>query len=642
MDAYEATKLVMTRIQSLDPENATRIMGYILIQDRGEEEMIRLAFGPESLLLSLINQAKAYLGLPSNTPSPKPLTPLASPISPNSPFPQTSPRILIPNNNGFHLGNPSSTSYPRNSPRPVSYAAVLNGSTTCSNSDSSNGPGSPSLHFYGGNDFGDEFLNGGGPVQRQVQDQLPFLDDSVVDPIMSPSGRSDSLMFPYGEDLNSIPSPHPHPFHRGDCSVNDAAFLSNLEEVGGGGSGFGWRPCMYFARGFCKNGSSCKFLHSDIGGGEAIEVGSPSSMFDEFLRMKALQQQQQQQRFALMSPRGHHPFPYNKRMSFLNENLRHDYSSMGLAAGASPSSRQIYLTFPADSTFKEEDVSSYFSMFGPVEDVRIPYQQKRMFGFVTFAYPETVRLILAKGNPHFLCDSRVLVKPYKEKGKIPDRKQLQQQHQHLERGEYSPCLSPSGIDSRELFDLPIGSRMFLSTQEMLRRRLEQETFELQSRRMMSLQLMELRNQHHNNHFLPGLPAGVPVSSPRSSELLMSQNFIASSDATNQDSVQADNEKLLLEETKKSTTTSNITDGNWHQNVDDDDSYLPKSLEHILPDNLFASPTKLAAERRTIFSHASTEAVDTTTPVTSSNNTPVLTSSSPPSKASTPFSRTTSH
>lgn len=60
-------------------------------------------------------------------------------------------------------------------------------------------------------------------------------------------------------------------------------------------------------------------------------------------------------------------------------------------------------------------------MFGPVQDVRIPYQQKRMFGFVTFVYPETVKLILAKGNPHFVCDSRVLVKPYKEKGKIPDK-----------------------------------------------------------------------------------------------------------------------------------------------------------------------------------------------------------------------------
>jgi hypothetical protein len=44
-----------------------------------------------------------------------------------------------------------------------------------------------------------------------------------------------------------------------------------------------------------------------------------------------------------------------------------------------------------------------------------------MFGFVTFIYPETVKLILAKGNPHFICDARVLVKPYKEKGKVPDK-----------------------------------------------------------------------------------------------------------------------------------------------------------------------------------------------------------------------------
>lgn len=28
--------------------------------------------------------------------------------------------------------------------------------------------------------------------------------------------------------------------------------------------------------------------------------------------------------------------------------------------GVNPGSRQIYLTFPADSTFKEEDVSNYF------------------------------------------------------------------------------------------------------------------------------------------------------------------------------------------------------------------------------------------------------------------------------------------
>ena len=67
-------------------------------------------------------------------------------------------------------------------------------------------------------------------------------------------------------------------------------------------------------------------------------------------------------------------------------------------------------------------VFSYFrSTFGPVEDVRIPSQQKRMFGFVTFFSADTVKMILAKGNPHFVCGARVLVKPYREKSKLIDR-----------------------------------------------------------------------------------------------------------------------------------------------------------------------------------------------------------------------------
>lgn len=39
---------------------------------------------------------------------------------------------------------------------------------------------------------------------------------------------------------------------------------------------------------------------------------------------------------------------------------RNDFSAMALGGISSSSSRQIYLTFPADSTFKEEDVSNYF------------------------------------------------------------------------------------------------------------------------------------------------------------------------------------------------------------------------------------------------------------------------------------------
>lgn len=39
---------------------------------------------------------------------------------------------------------------------------------------------------------------------------------------------------------------------------------------------------------------------------------------------------------------------------------RNDFSAMGFVGSSNSSARQIYLTFPADSTFKEEDVSNYF------------------------------------------------------------------------------------------------------------------------------------------------------------------------------------------------------------------------------------------------------------------------------------------
>ena len=44
-----------------------------------------------------------------------------------------------------------------------------------------------------------------------------------------------------------------------------------------------------------------------------------------------------------------------------------------------------------------------------------------MFGFVTFVDPETVKLVLEKGSPHFVNGARVLVKPYREKSKLIDR-----------------------------------------------------------------------------------------------------------------------------------------------------------------------------------------------------------------------------
>ena len=63
----------------------------------------------------------------------------------------------------------------------------------------------------------------------------------------------------------------------------------------------------------------------------------------------------------------------------------------------------------------------FCSKFRPVQDVRIPCHQKRMFGFVTFVYVETVKQILAKGNPLFVRGARVLVKSYREKSRLVDK-----------------------------------------------------------------------------------------------------------------------------------------------------------------------------------------------------------------------------
>ena len=119
MDSYEASRTIFSRIQSLEPENASKIMGYLLIQDYGEKEMIRLAFGPETLLKNLILKAKTQLGLLTK--------PLSSPFTPSSPSPfnpisrpnllslsssSSSSRIA---SNGFELSNPptpSSNSWP--------------------------------------------------------------------------------------------------------------------------------------------------------------------------------------------------------------------------------------------------------------------------------------------------------------------------------------------------------------------------------------------------------------------------------------------------------------------------------------------------------------------------------------------------
>uniref|UniRef100_A0A0A9BHN5 AtC3H46-like PABC-like domain-containing protein n=1 Tax=Arundo donax TaxID=35708 RepID=A0A0A9BHN5_ARUDO len=71
MDSWEATKVVFDRVREMDPDNASKIMGMILIQDNSDKELIHLTFGPEHLLHAFVLNAHADLAAkPSSPPSP--------------------------------------------------------------------------------------------------------------------------------------------------------------------------------------------------------------------------------------------------------------------------------------------------------------------------------------------------------------------------------------------------------------------------------------------------------------------------------------------------------------------------------------------------------------------------------------------
>ncbi|KAF5822318.1 putative transcription factor C3H family [Helianthus annuus] len=634
MDSYEATRVVFTRIQSLDPEYASKIMGLLLIQDHGEKEMIRLAFGPESLVQSVILKARKELGI-STPPTP------STPSSPSPFSSQSLSRQNSANSTGSRIVNGGGT----NLPSPLSIPSLSSSWTNSNFSDfqpaDESRLNSSAPPFYGGAGAEEPDLID----ELQIQDQLSFLNDGspsksgefYYPDLVSPNGGGGDMFSPWG-------SGGPH---RRSSSVNDIC-------LGGAGEDpSGWKPCLYYARGFCKNGASCRFTHGEADL-SAVTVGSLSKLdvmeqCHELLRSKSAHQQR-----LLMAAAGGSPnFPFPNSPKSMNYLLQQQSDSPRMAAALmmgedmnkfgrsrnefsmgmlNPGSRQIYLTFPADSTFREEDVSNYFSMFGPVQDVRIPYQQKRMFGFVTFVYAETVKLILAKGNPHFVCDARVLVKPYKEKGKVSDK---------FRKQPPPPLDSPTGFDSpRDPFDLQLGARMLYNSQDLLwRKKLEeqadlQRAIELQNRRIMDLQLLDVKRSHHHHQRALSTGAAIPSPTCFSPSYLNHPSVFGSRSSSSPDSEDGLMSKMMtpvnvngdepleanlnLEKEKETVELKDETsNGKSSPNHEEEEIDLPESLEHNLPDNLFASP-KASGNYQTVFSN------DDNTPVSSA---PLSTSNS---------------
>ncbi|KAL7216408.1 hypothetical protein ACSBR1_028364 [Camellia fascicularis] len=462
MDLPESTKVVYDRIQKLEPENASKILGYLLIQDHGDRDMIRLVFSPDKLLHSLINKAKTDLGL-----SPTPVSDLPLQFTPFSP----------------------------SLPRPLSSPSSLR---------ATNAYWDPQLEFL------------------SLEDQLDSVN-SVGSDFSSNYYYPESTLGPRNSQRRSPSLPE-----------------------------FPVKICHYFTKGFCKHGNNCRYFHGHpmpecfnpssnelpneyhtlsprsldklefeitellkSRGGIPVSIASlPMLYYEKYGRtLQAEGYLTESQRHGKVGysltkllaqlknsvrlidrPHGQHSVilaeDVPKYMEFISE--RSDHGG-GIVSG----SRQIYLTFPAESTFTEHDVSNYFNKFGPVEDVRIPCQLKRMFGFVTFVFPETVKQILAKGNPHFVCGARVLVKPYREKSRLVDRKYAEKiQHSMYYGSHFSDQESELHSSTQQKLPRVCDNSRLLKKQLME----EHQALELERRHLSELQLVPKAISHHQQYF----------------------------------------------------------------------------------------------------------------------------------------------
>ncbi|KAG6407439.1 hypothetical protein SASPL_130430 [Salvia splendens] len=482
MDSSEATKVVIKRISSLEPEHvAKKIIGYMYFQELSDQEMIRLALGPDTLIHNLIQKAKTARLLASSQVTSPPISPTIINPDPSfqfAPFQSVSPRPF-----------PSPPAFRRMEP------------------------------------YWDPQL----PVEQPAMQNAPFYPDYI--------GLEDPL--------DVVVKPNDYYFHE--------AALNSLSGRGGSSSSnlmdFPVKTCHYFIKGICKHGSNCRYYH-----GELFPESHPHASFglssydlagDEGFLPGSLEKLELEISELLKSRRGHpvsiaslpmlYYDKYGKTLQaegYLTESQRHGkagYSLTKLLARLRNSirlidrphgqhavilaedaakymdiraerndpgpivsgSRQIYLTFPAESTFTEEDVSDYFSNYGQVQDVRIPCQQKRMFGFVTFVTADTVRLILSKGNPHYVRGARVLVKPYREKAKLVERK-------YLENFDHPIFFQPHPADIDSDF-LTGSSRLF--PRELMEE--QERVIELEATHLSQLQLAS----RQFNDLLDVLPLG---------------------------------------------------------------------------------------------------------------------------------------
>uniref|UniRef100_A0A0E0LQU3 C3H1-type domain-containing protein n=1 Tax=Oryza punctata TaxID=4537 RepID=A0A0E0LQU3_ORYPU len=440
MEVPELVKLAFARVQRVEPEHVGKIFGVMLLREPDEDELVQLAYGPEAALLAKIDHAKASLTLIYARCSASAHVPATGgggayhhqQLSSRPPVPCGSVRHYHPAAAaafGYHVQSPQY--WPDSPPAPPTKSQQ---------------EFAPAGLVVDTSAEGAYALRGGQHV----------LDDNF----------GGGYYYPAGEDA----------FHNVGGGGGGGGSPARARRSNGMSTR---RPCHYFSKGICKNGQNCHYSHHQVyqdalaaatinGDAYHHQPGgvTPGSLETLELEITELLNSRRGQPVSIASLPTLYGEKYGKGLQadgYLTESQRHGKAGYSLTrllsrlnkirvierphgqhsvvlaedaakymdfrggggggdTGSVPaSSHQIYLTFPAESTFAEDDVANYFGQYGPVRDVRIPCQERRMFGFVSFQSPETVSTILMRRNPHFICGSRVLVKPYREKSKCVDR-----------------------------------------------------------------------------------------------------------------------------------------------------------------------------------------------------------------------------
>uniref|UniRef100_A0A0A9GNM1 C3H1-type domain-containing protein n=1 Tax=Arundo donax TaxID=35708 RepID=A0A0A9GNM1_ARUDO len=419
MDFPELAKLAFSRVQKVEPENVGKILGCILLREPDEDEMVQLAYCTDAALLAKIDDAKATLAA----------------IYARCSAQQHHHQI------GAHRAAAAAGYHPVGSVRHFSPAAAAFGFHV----QPQYWPDSAAL-AKAQQDFAPHALVDAAECQYALQNQNG-MEDHHYDAV------GGGYYYTTAEDA----------FHNGGAGGGLPPRAAGRRPNGLSTR----RPCHYFFKGICKNGQNCHYSHHQVySDGLADEHHrsngtTPGSLETLEMEITKLLTSRNGQPVSIASLPTLYGERYGKGLQadgYLTESQRHGKAGYSLTkllsrlnkirvierphgqhsvvlaedaarytefrgerggdmGSASASSHQIYLTFPAESIFTEEDVVNYFGQYGPVRDVRIPCQERRMFGFVSFQNPETVSTILMRRNPHFICGSRVLVKPYREKSK---------------------------------------------------------------------------------------------------------------------------------------------------------------------------------------------------------------------------------